>query len=147
MFGSLLKTILSAAALILMTSPVFADSIDGSWCHKDGRHFSIRGPEIVTPGGIRMEGSYSRHGFSYKTPALEAGAGQTIVMTLANENTVYVHYGEAASITPQETWVRCLPSISLFESTHHSQAAARYSSEAVILINPPFDTFKALAAA
>jgi hypothetical protein len=60
-----------------------------------------------------MEGNYSRHWFSYVAPAPEPGAGQTIFMTLANENTVYLRLGEAA--TDQETWVRCSPSISALE--------------------------------
>ena len=95
----------------MLTDRHFADSIDGNWCHNDGRRFSIRGPEIVTPGGKRMEGNYSRHGFSYLVPAPEPSEGQTIVMTLANENTVYLRYGEATA-GAQETWLRCSPSIS-----------------------------------
>ena len=110
MFGSRLKVFIAALGLAMLAGPAFADAIDGDWCHSDGRRFSIRGPEIVTPGGKRMEGNYSRHWFSYTAPASEPGAGQTIFMTLANENTVYLGHGEAA--TTQETWVRCSPSVS-----------------------------------
>jgi len=109
MTGVRLKTIFPALALTLLAGPAFADSIDGAWC-KDGRRFSIRGPEIVTPGGKKMEGNYGRHSFSYTAPAPEAGAGQAIMMTLVNENTVHLVLGEAAA-TP-ETWVRCSPSVS-----------------------------------
>lgn len=109
MLGSPVRTAVVALALSLTASAAFADAIDGNWCHNDGRRFSIRGPEIVTPGGKRMEGNYSRHGFSYLPPAPEQGAGQSIVMTLAGENTVYLRYGEA---TAQETWQRCSPSVS-----------------------------------
>ena len=114
MIGIRLKTFIPAFALSMLAGPAFADAIDGNWCHKDGRHFSIRGPEIVTPGGKQMEGNYSRHFFSYVAPAPEPGAGQTINMTLANENTVFLRLGEASAATP-EVWVRCSPSISALE--------------------------------
>jgi hypothetical protein len=102
-----------AVGVLFLAAPAFADAIDGNWCHTDGRRFIIRGPEIVTPGGKHLEGNYSRHWFSYTAPAPERGAGGTISMDLANENTVLLRYGEAAS-TP-ETWVRCSPSISALE--------------------------------
>ena len=99
----------------VLAVPACADAIDGNWCHNDGRRFTIRGPEIVTPGGKHMEGNYSRHYFDYKVPAPEPGAGETVYMTLAGENTVYLRRGEQASGSPQETWVRCAPSISALE--------------------------------
>ena len=34
-----------------------ADVIDGNWCYRDGRHFSIRGPDIVTPAGFAKFGT------------------------------------------------------------------------------------------
>jgi len=95
-----------------LAAPAFADAIDGNWCHTDGRRFSIRGPEIVTPGGRRMEGNYSRHGFSYTAPAPEPDAGKVVAMVLLNENTVQLQRGEA----PQETWVRCGPTVSMAEA-------------------------------
>jgi hypothetical protein len=97
--------------LLLFASPALADAIDGNWCHNDGRRFSIRGPAIVTPGGKAMEGNYSRHWFSYVVPTPEPGAGETIFMTLLNENTVQTRRGEATAVNP-ETWIRCTPSIS-----------------------------------
>jgi hypothetical protein len=113
MFQNRLKVFVVAFGLGLLASPAFADAIDGFWCHKDGRRFTIRGPEIVTPGGTSMEGNYSRHWFSYKAPAPEPGAGQTIFMALADENTVYLRRGEQASAP--EIWVRCSPSVSSLE--------------------------------
>lgn len=105
-----------AFGLLLLAGPALADSIDGNWCHNDGRRFSIRGPEIVTPGGARMAGNYDRHGFSYVAPAPEKGAGQSIIMTLAGENTVYLRHGETAP----ETWQRCSPSISSLDGLRRS---------------------------
>jgi len=110
-----LKTFIAALVLAMLAGPAFADAIDGNWCHSDGRRITIRGSEIVTPGGKRMEGNYSRHWFSYTVPAPEPDAGQTIVMTLANENTVHLQHGEASDAAAQETWVRCSPSISALE--------------------------------
>jgi hypothetical protein len=100
----------AAIGMALAIAPAFADAIDGHWCHKDGRRFSIRGPEIVTPGGKVMEGNYSRHWFSYVVPPPEPDAGETIFMTLLNENTVQTRRGEATS--GEEIWIRCSPSIS-----------------------------------
>ena len=73
---------------LLSASPAWADAIDGDWCYPDGRRFSIRGPEIVTPAGMRMQGRYSRHSFSYLVPQPEPNAGLTVHMILENEDTV-----------------------------------------------------------
>lgn len=94
-----------------LSGPAFADAIDGNWCHQDGRRFSIRGPEIVTPGGKAVQGNYSRHYYSYVPPPPERGAGRPINMTLMNENTVHLQYGEASG--PPEVWLRCSQTISL----------------------------------
>ena len=115
-----LKTAAVAFALTACAGPALADAIDGNWCHNDGRRFSIRGPEIVTPAGTRMDGNYSRHWFSYTVPAQEPGAGQTVFMALANENTIHLRLGDAAADKPQETWVRCLPSLSALEGSTRS---------------------------
>ena len=118
--GRRLGYLVPAIGLIFLAGPAWADSIDGNWCHNDGRRFSIRGPEIVTPGGTRMEGNYGRHEFSYKVPAPETSAGQTIIMMLADENTIYLRHGDTASAGSQETWVRCSPSISSLENLRRS---------------------------
>ena len=114
MFGYRLKVWWAGLCLTMIAGPALADAIDGNWCHNDGRRFSIRGPEIVTPGGKVMEGNYSRHWFSYVVPTPEPGAGETIFMTLLNENTVQTRRGEATS--GEETWLRCSPSISAIKA-------------------------------
>ncbi len=89
MFGRNLKITFATLGFILFAVPALADAIDGDWCHQpSGRRISIRGPQIVTPGGKHMEGDYSRHWFNYVVPAPEPGAGQTVFMTLFDENTV-----------------------------------------------------------
>ena len=105
------KMLAATAGLMVCAAPAFADAIDGNWCHNDGRRFSIRGPDIVTPSGKAMRGDYSRHYFAYAPPPGEQGAGATVYMTLMGENLVHLHYGDAAAPSP-ESWVRCSPSIS-----------------------------------
>ena len=113
MFGNSLKIAGVAFGLLLLADPSFADAIDGDWCHQvSGRRLSIRGPQIVTPGGKQMEGDYSRHWFNYVVPAPEPGAGQTVYMQLLDEDTVYLRLGDASAANP-ETWIRCSPSISM----------------------------------
>ena len=106
----LLKICAAALALAATAVPARADAIDGDWCQSDGRHFSIRGPDIVTPAGARMQGDYGRHFFSYRPPAPERGAGGAISMRLVNENTVHLTYGDAAAAP--EVWSRCSPTTS-----------------------------------
>jgi hypothetical protein len=107
-----LKVFFAALGLVLFAAPAFADAIDGDWCHQaSGRRFSIRGPQIVTPGGTSMAGDYSRHWFSYVVPAPEPGAGKTVFMQLLDENTVHLRLGEEAAANP-ETWIRCSPTTS-----------------------------------
>jgi hypothetical protein len=118
MIENRLKVFVVALGLGLLAGPALADAIDGNWCHTDGRRFIIHGPEIVTPGGTRMEGNYSRHWFTYTAPAPEPGAGQTIFMALADENTVYLRRGEQTAAP--ETWVRCSPSVSSLETLPRS---------------------------
>jgi hypothetical protein len=105
------KWLVAAVGLVFSALPAAADSIDGNWCHSDGRRFTIRGPQIVTPGGTAMQGDYGRHDFSYKPPAPEQGAGGVIYMQLRGENLVLLRYGDASAANP-ESWVRCSASIS-----------------------------------
>lgn len=97
-----------AGAMLLGVQPALADAIDGAWC-REGKRFTITGPAIVTSGGLRMQGDYSRHAFSYVAPAGEANPGGTVSMRLVNEDTVQLRQGAEA---PAETWQRCGPPIS-----------------------------------
>jgi hypothetical protein len=106
---TVLRRAIPALAIFTFAPAALADAIDGNWCHQDGRRFSIRGPEIVTPKGAHLQGNYSRHYFSYVAPASEPSGGETISMTLVNEFTVHLQAGSAA---PVEEWKRCSPDIS-----------------------------------
>jgi hypothetical protein len=104
------------AAVLLPSGRAWADVIDGDWCAtNDGRHLSIKGPEIVTPAGTRMQGDYTRHSFVYVVPRPEPGAGQTVAMQLINEETVNLRIGAslaAAAQAPVQVWHRCAPRVS-----------------------------------
>ncbi|MBM3570600.1 MAG: hypothetical protein FJX46_17810 [Alphaproteobacteria bacterium] len=94
-----------AALQCALAGSAQADAIDGTWCHRDGRHFVILGPKIVTPGGAAIEGRYGRHDFSYVVPGREPDAGRTVLMLLVNEQTV--HWRLDASTGAPEIWKRC----------------------------------------
>lgn len=91
-------------ATALPSVPAWADAIDGHWCSGDGRQVTIQGPSITTPGGTQMQGAYSRHSFSYVTPANEPEAGKDVSMQLLGETAVTVRVGSGS---PGETWRRC----------------------------------------
>ncbi len=65
---------------------------------------------MVTPGGTKMQGDYTRHSLSYTTPANEAAAGQKVDRVLLNETNVQVRTEGHA--TPPRVWHRCTGSTS-----------------------------------
>ena len=96
-----------AFAALLPASRALADRIDGNWCYTDGRHFTIDGPAIVTPGGAAAKGRYDRHGFEYTVPAGEADAGAEVTMMLFDDHTVQVTTRSAGGAGWSEIWKRC----------------------------------------
>lgn len=96
---------LALAAAILAPGAALADAIDGDWCSPGGaRHLHIQGAKIKTPGGVNMEGVYTRHSFDYVAPAGEREAGKRVAMRLVNEQTVLFRPdGEPR----EEVWNRC----------------------------------------
>jgi hypothetical protein len=98
--------VIAALALHIGVSPAHADAIDGQWCLGPS-HFAIEGPSILTPGGNRIQGNYSRHAFAYVVPASEPGAGGEIDMQLLNEETVQLT--RKGQTSPPEIWRRCKP--------------------------------------
>ncbi|MBV9635174.1 MAG: hypothetical protein JOZ40_11155 [Methylobacteriaceae bacterium] len=101
-----IRTALAAAAVLAGAGVARADVIDGDWCSTEGRHFSIRGPNIVTPEGTKTEGNYSRHSFSYTIPPSEPSAGTQVFMVLLNEFTVRLRTGTDPG-APAQIWKRC----------------------------------------
>jgi hypothetical protein len=101
----LTQGVAAALAGFLMTvGPARADAIDGNWCDTKGKTMSISGSTIVTPGGTRMDGQYSRHNFAYTVPERENGAGTPVSMSLVTENTIRLQAGTSGA---PETWHRC----------------------------------------
>ena len=98
-----IRTLVLAALAFGCASPAWADSIDGNWCNGKGRQMSIQGPSIVTPGGTRMQGQYSRHAFAYTVPERESPAGAAVSMTLVGETVIRLRVGDGEP----ETWNRC----------------------------------------
>ncbi len=99
----------ASAALIALSVPAHADAIDGDWCRADGKRMSIHGPAIVTPGGGKTQGDYSRHAFAYVIPPGEAGAGNNVAITLLGEYLAHAREGAAGAV---QEWRRCQPGIS-----------------------------------
>ena len=99
----------ASAALIAFSVPAHADAIDGDWCRADGKRMSIHGPAIVTPGGGKTQGDYSRHAFAYVIPPGEAGAGNNVAITLLGEYLAHAREGAAGAV---QEWRRCQPGIS-----------------------------------
>lgn len=112
--GRLCLITLSVALWAAASEPARADAIDGDWCNADRQHMTIKGPSITTPGGNRIEGRYSRHFFSYQVPAGEAGAGETVDITLRNETHAQSQQGPQGSLSdaPVKDWRRCQAGIS-----------------------------------
>jgi hypothetical protein len=102
------RAVLFAGVSVAAAGSAFADVIDGDWCAANGRHMSIRGPAIVTPGGKQLAGLYSRHSFSYVVPSPEQSAGSTIYMRLVNPETINLWIG-TTPVGPPEIWNRCTP--------------------------------------
>jgi len=96
-------------APILMSTPAFADRIDGHWC-KGLKRLYIDGPQIVTPGGTKMTGDYDRHGFTYVVPAGEDDAGATITMQQMHEE--LMQWQSSSNPSDVQDWIRCKEQIS-----------------------------------
>ena len=101
---------MALASVALLAGPAHADAIDGDWCRTDGKRMSIRGPDIVTPGGHSIRGDYTRHSFSYVVPAGESGAGEIVSIILRNEYLAHARQGTPDA--PLQEWKRCPATVS-----------------------------------
>jgi hypothetical protein len=109
-FFKTLASVAGIACLGLWSTLARADVIDGDWCNADGKQMTIRGPEIVTPGGKQTRGDYTRHSFSYVIPAGEPGAGETVSIILRNE--LLAHARQDKTDAPWQEWRRCTAKVS-----------------------------------
>lgn len=107
--------LLLALGLGMHTAPALADSIDGDWCHADGRKFTIDGANFVTPGGNKIQGDYGYYSFAYQIPEPEAGAGLMVSMVFIDDDTLHLTVGKTKRLAekgespggPLEVWRRC----------------------------------------
>jgi hypothetical protein len=95
---------LFAATLIC---PAAADAIDGDWCGPEGKRLNIKGPEIITPGGITMQGEYGRHEFIYVAPKEDKDAGKQVFLRLISEEEMNFYHVTGESLSAPELWKRC----------------------------------------
>ena len=109
-FSKTLTPVVGAVLLCLCSTHVRADAIDGNWCNAEGKQMTIQGPEIVTPGGKKTLGDYSRHSFSYIIPDGEDGAGENVSIILRNELLAHARQGKADA--PWQEWKRCTAKVS-----------------------------------
>ena len=98
-----------AALFILVASITQAQlplpALDGDWCRADGKRLSVKGPDIVMPGGKPLRADYARAFASWVIPEGEPNAGITVTMMLVGSDRA--HMREGAADTPPEEWRRC----------------------------------------
>ncbi len=104
-----MKRLVIAALFILVASAAQAQisppALDGDWCRADGKRLSVKGPDIVTPGGKPLRADYARAFASWVIPEGEPNAGITVTMMLVGSDRA--HMREGAADTPPEEWRRC----------------------------------------
>lgn len=105
-----LRLALLSGALLAASGTAQADAIDGNWCNPERGRFEIRGSQIVTPGGNRLSGNYSRHAYDYVAPAGDAFVGKTVNMVLADEETIHLMVVDGPGKI--EVWHRCTSPVS-----------------------------------
>ena len=103
--GKLSAAICAAIIFLASAGPSLADAINGDWCRADGKRMTIRGAEIVTPGGKQIRGDYTRHSFAYVIPSGEAGAGDAVQIILRSE--YLAHARQGADNSAWQEWRRC----------------------------------------
>lgn len=100
---------IAAALFMCVSSPSQAQNLlhalDGNWRHADGKRLSVKGPDVVTPGGKPLRADYARTFASWVIPEGEPNAGMTITMMLLGADRA--HTREGAADTPPLEWRRC----------------------------------------
>ncbi len=104
----MLKGILTAAFLMAIAIPARADAIDGDWCSPEGKHLTIKGPEITTPDKITLRGNYRRHEFYYVEPEGGADAGTQVYLNLLNDEEMnFQRTSKDGKLDELVIWRRC----------------------------------------
>lgn len=104
-------TAFAATAIMVLTgnAPIQTQaqipSLDGDWCHADGKRLSVKGADLVLPGGKPLRADYARTYASWVVPQGEQNAGMTVTMMLIGSDRA--HTREGAADTPPLEWRRC----------------------------------------
>lgn len=95
--------------LCLSASSSFADQIDGTWCSPTGESMTIKGEQVVTPGGNAITGRYTRHHFDYEVPGSEKNAGDVVSADQINDENIQVKILRGAERIREKSviWQRC----------------------------------------
>jgi len=103
------RKVIAAALFISMGTSVHAQSLlptlDGDWCHADGKRLTVKGADIVTPDGKPLRADYARTFASWVIPEGEPNAGMTVTMMLLGSDRAHTRQG--AADTPPLEWRRC----------------------------------------
>ena len=112
--NSVRTILIGGLGLIAFASPASADAIDGTWCSPAGERVTIKGEDVLTPGGNRVKGAYTRHSMVFQIPPQEVGAGKKLYMEQLNDTTVKVTTIAEVQVEPgpHEDWKRCQPNVS-----------------------------------
>jgi hypothetical protein len=106
------RAVIAASLVICAGIPAYpqnpVSALDGDWCHADGKRLSIKGADIVLPGGKPLRADYARTYASWVVPQGEQNAGMTVTMMLVGSDRA--HTREGAADTPPLEWRRCPPS-------------------------------------
>ncbi len=102
-----MRTTAFSLTLILSTSPVFADAIDGDWCNRNGAHLHIAGPAITLGAGQIIMGKYGRHAFSYIAPKGDPEFGAEVMFVLRSETEMRRVRDPMAMPEHDDLWQRC----------------------------------------
>ena len=98
-----MKRNLAIAAVVFWPGIAGADEISGDWCSALGAHLRIEGDTVITPGGQRTHGIYSRHAYEFILPEGEDDAGVVVRLRQLSEERVIVTF---EGRDPEE-WQRC----------------------------------------
>ena len=102
-----MRRILPGLLLSLFASAALADAIDGDWCNEDGSHVRIDGSKIELGSGQIVEGTYSRHAFSYVAPPGGSEAGVEIRFALSSEELMRRLRNPDVMPEHADLWRRC----------------------------------------
>jgi hypothetical protein len=83
----------------------YVQALDGDWCQADGKRLSVKGADVVLPGGKPLRADYARTYASWVVPQGEQNAGMTVTMMLVGSDRA--HTREGAADTPPLEWRRC----------------------------------------